>query len=57
MDMKLKTVKKAVLTGETEDKGLILEFQKRVLTVLKNRGILSPEQLNKGLTLLRERTP
>jgi hypothetical protein len=55
--MKLKTVKKAVLTGEIEDRGLILEFQIRVLTVLKNRGILSPEQLEKGLTLLKEKTP
>ena len=53
--MKLKRVKKAVLTGEIEDKGLILEFQKRVLTVLKNRGVLSLEQLEKGMTLLKER--
>lgn len=53
--MKQRTVKKAVLTGRTEDRGLILEFQIRVLTVLKNRGILSPEQLEKGLMLLKER--
>ena len=55
MDMKLDTIGKATYVGDSESQTFINYFQAQVLAALHKRGILTDRQLEKGLSLLKER--
>lgn len=52
--MKKKNVTKAVYTGEAVNKAFITGCGIQILTVLKQRGILTEKELEKGIAILKE---
>lgn len=54
--MKLKSVGKALYTGDTENTAFVVRFQTQVLLTLKKRGILTENQMEIGLAALKERS-
>ncbi|NLA88153.1 MAG: hypothetical protein GX847_12930 [Clostridiales bacterium] len=55
--MKMKTVKSMVYIGKEEKLPFVIGCQAYLLTALKKRGVLTDKELEKGLSILKERNP
>jgi hypothetical protein len=53
-DMKPKSIKIAVYTGDIDSRAFTAGFQAQLLRTLRKRGLLTDKQLEKGLSILKE---
>lgn len=53
--MKKITIRKAEYIGESDSIGCVLSYKIQILRTLKKRGLLTENQCEKGILILKER--